>query len=99
MRLGAVEESLLVVVLSAVVSAFAAVRVVLVFVLSDDETIFVLLEILLVLVLGEVEIVEVLEVGLFAAASTAFRVVMGLLRMGETPVFVAVLLVVLSFAG
>ena len=80
-------------------SFVAGVRLVLLFVLSDDEAMFVLLEILPVLVLGEVEIVEVLEVGLFAAASTALRVVMGLLRMGETPVFVAVLLVVLSIAG
>ena len=63
------------------------------------EAVSAVLEILFVLVLGEVVIVEVLEVGLFAAASTALRVVMGLLRMGETPVFVVVLLVVLSFAG
>jgi hypothetical protein len=93
-------ESLLLGVRTAVVSLLIPVRDVLVAVLAGDKADVPLMETLPVLVLGEVVVVEsFLEVGLFAAPSTALRVVMGLLRMGETPGLVVVLRVVLSCTG
>ena len=68
------EAPLLVAVRAAVLSDLAAVRDVLVPVLTGDKTAVPLLETLPALVLGEVVVAEgLLEVGLFAAASTALR--------------------------